>query len=264
MDIKVSYLINHVTRRGHASGWSEQWYTTADSFEAAVARVNFLGTLRLATLPNAATLVGIRLVDVAHPGISRLIPRGTAGSIIGTIPATDTPWQTLLNRCRSSSLNNRSFYMRCIPDEFIVGGDYAGGAPMDAALTALQVQLAGGNWKFRGKDLSQVAINVGSISAAGVVAMTAGLPGLNATSTVELYRVVNDVGESVTGRYELAAFTDTANFTLWNYSGGAAHQGKIRRYVVVNPTITEVQEQRIVRRKVGRPFFLSRGRVTRA
>jgi hypothetical protein len=99
-------------------GWSETYYTEADTLEIAGQNTFQLTQERNNLLIEPARLIAFRLSQDGTPRNSILSGVDVAPGFQSGTQQSDTPWQTQLVRLRSTTTGvGRSIYLRGIPDE---------------------------------------------------------------------------------------------------------------------------------------------------
>lgn len=251
------------------AGWSESWYQPGNDVAGTIAIANgtalagaaafsILNT-RAALLPQGAAIVGFRVQQVD--------PSGSAQSGALTLPGDkaappDIPQMAAL--CKATSVgraNIRRFTLRGIPDQYVTEGesnfvgDYKG--------LLLKFFLALGAWSFRARDLSQANIRVVTIAADGTVQAEAAIP-YAVGDFVRVLRTINSAGQRVGGRFMVTSVGPGVGvFKVGGWTAGACTLGSVRKDAIVYPQVSPGGPDffdRIVTRRVGRPFVAYRGR----
>lgn len=272
MAVKMTMLIQHQTNVGgpagalvRLGGWSESWYQPGTNIAAARALAingpgDFGGGIlaaRAALLPTGSRVVGQRyqLVD----------PRGPAQSDAQQYPGiseenADVPQMGLLLKVPGTGVGNiRNQILRGLPDIFVRLGEFAPTAPFTALLTTFFLRL--GDWYFRGRDLTQTAFTIISISSVGLV--TTQLPhGYAVNDRVRILRTLTAAGNVVGMLGYVQAVNSATTFTLNVWTHGSAVGGTVRKEVIIFPQVQDegISISRVVTRRVGRPFVGYRGR----
>lgn len=264
--IKCTALFNSVSNSsasGGAStrtgGWSESIYNIQ---EPAAARNEFLDycSLRAAILPKGFAIVGQRfqIVDGPSSTLGRRFPAPNAF-------ASDCPQIGLQLKAQAGgTVNVRRWTFRGIPDEMVVEGEYQ---PTDwyrgAVLNAAGF-ITGGNWRFSAKVLTWPILDLVGITDAGLLT-TVLEHGFVPGNAVELLRCKDAYGRSVRGDFIVTDPVVGNSATLANYKKPAVVSGQVRRltygFLTIDGTTLEVQ--RVVVKKVGRPFGGYSGRRSR-
>jgi hypothetical protein len=239
-------------------GWSESLY---QNNAGPTNRANFLRLCqaRAALLPTTASVIGQRYQQVDPVGASSTGAMRYPGDV--TTLATDVPQVTLLCRAPSTETTNiRPLMLRCIPDGIVIGGEYSPNAQFRSALANYFQEL--GFWKFRARDLQAQSVPIIDIDALGNVNTDQPIT-LTVNETVQILRTTG--GTVSGGRFSIKAVTDTFNFQLRNWKGGATEGGRLRLISIIYPRIdsNNVAVSRIIVRKVGRGFFQYRGRASK-
>lgn len=251
---------------GRVGGWSESWYYTGTIAQAKIAYNGGggLAALRAALLPAGAAIVGQRYQQVDPPPVGasfsdgRLYP-GAAGII------SDIPQMALLINVRALVVTRSKLYMlRGVPDDYVKGGEYQPTPPYAAALTSFLNGLA--TWQFRATDPTLPVIPMTSLNMTtgqGVSAIPNGWA-IGETIKFSGLRTVNN--PAAPASREVRKLTLTPDATHFNIQGSLVgnsyEQGRGQKVVVIYPFVDPASTtlNRVVVRKVGRPFDLFRGR----
>lgn len=272
MAVKMTMLIQHQTNVGgpagalvRLGGWSESWYQPGTNIAAArTLAVNGPGEFgggilewRAALLPIGSRIVGQRyqLVD----------PRGPAQSDAQQYPGSsednaDVPQMGLLLKVPGTGVGNiRNQILRGLPDVFVRLGEFAPTAAYTGLLQTFFLRL--GDWHFRGRDLTQTAFTIISISSVGLV--TTQLPhGYAINDRVRILRTLTAAGNVVGELAYVTVVNSATSFTLNVWTHGSSVGGTVRKEVIIFPQVedTAISISRVVTRRVGRPFVGYRGR----
>lgn len=242
------------------AGWSESYYT--DTTNPVIVRNDFelLCGRRAALLPESGAIVGQRYNQVGPVG-----PSHTSGVILPGVKQSncDIPQMAALCRAFASNTNNvRNLILRGVPDARVVDGEFQPSQQWIAAFGSFTSTLANKGYKFRGRDLSQTLFPIMQISNAGVMQLE-----VNGNYVVGDYvrvlRTVNRNDRKIGGRFRISIVTDPTHYVLQNWTGGDTVRGQVRKDAIVNPSFGTVSLQRIITRKVGRPFGQYVGRLAR-
>jgi len=119
-------------------------------------------------------------------------------------------------------------------------------------------------WRFRARDLSQVAYPLIDIAENGTFVTEAATP-LLGSQMVRILRTNTEGGKQRGGRFKISTMISSSSGTLLNWNLGACTGGKIRLDAEVFPAYSLLTDPkpRIVTRKVGRPFTGFRGRASK-
>ena len=256
------------TNRGfanpHSGGWSESFWTNANQ-SGAIAFVNAIAQNRASTLPSQASAFGYRVQNFTIVG-NKLLP---GGAVTGKVQfagnatySTDVPQMALMvNFSTSGGINNTRPVLRCLPDSVVSGGEYQPDQGFNNLMAAYLnfISIANGvGWV--GRDLSLGSVRVIAFNA-GVLTVSAAIPGVGVGDFVRLNRVYSTLGFPVKGAYQVTAINGV-NYTLGNPPNATviAPSGTARKDALLFFDINNGVPNRAVVRKVGRPFEQYRGR----
>lgn len=243
-------------------GWSESWYVNDTSAAGVLTRAtlgNGILPSRAALLPNSGSIVGVRVQQVSPPGPSQtataLYP-GTAANL------ADIPQMGLLCSVAGQGVSNiRRFILRGVPDVMVKEGEYSPSGDYDAAVKAfLSVGIL--SWNFRGRDLSIPPAKILNVSTLGVVTCQAAVT-FPLLGMVRILKSKDTSGTLRGGVYQVSSVGPGTNvFTVLNWQWGTTNGGSVRTEAVVYPLVdtSTAKPNRIVTRRVGRPFTAYRGR----
>jgi hypothetical protein len=245
-------------------GWSESWYSIG-SLSLAQSNLNGPGGLcqtRAAMLPIGATIVGqrLQLVDPKPVGPTITTAKNFPGS---SGLKADTPQQALLMNCPGSGVSNvKHAVLRGIPDPVIIEGEYSPTVAYFTAVVNFMKSLS--QFSFRGRDLTLPSLDIISITALGLIQFAAAVP-FNPLDRIRIKLVTPAVGQNRVGGVFVASGIPTATTVqLLAWPFGAGTGGFARKDATVYPIVdlpgTEVE--RVIVRKVGRPFTQYRGRAS--
>jgi len=264
----VTAPTNRTAADPHIAGWSESFYSTSD-LTAGAAKIIALITARATILPKTASIVGYRIGFYNIVG-RKLQPAGTQTAKyrqVGNIAwETDVPQVSLMfGGNAGGTANTNRFAARCIPDVMVNNGEYQPTTAFSANVQAYIQALLTGGWGFIGRDLTAWQAPISDITAPGVVsfvgAFPVGQPGLGDYLRFHYAYQANSL--PITGTYRIGSI-DFANnkMTLLGWQGGAMPNvtGFMRWDKIAMNTFSAININRIVVRKVGRPFENYRGR----
>lgn len=276
MIIKGTQIFTHTSRVSDPAspihrigGWTESYYWEGATIEQF--RNEFLGgpnpaggvwlglsLLRARLLPTGANIVGQRYQQVNPVGPSQSLGRLFAGSA-GIL--NDVPQMTLLCDAPGVGVKNvRRLFLRGMPDVRVTEGEFDAPAGYISALQDFFDFLA--KFSFRARDLNQPQIPVVSITSGGVVTSSAAVPFLQ-NSFVQIGRAKTATGGNVTGVFQVDSVGPGFGvFQLKNWTLGSTTGGYARGYAIIYPKFDapSVHFNRIVVKKIGRPFTQYRGR----
>lgn len=248
-------------------GFTESYYSALATPTAVVdllingsgANQSILRT-RAGLLPSSGQIIGYRLAAVL-PRTGRAQTKGVSYPGV-SFWTTDLPQVSVQYSINSTSSGNiRRAALRCVPDQFVHGGEFQ---PDDAYTIALAF-FAGSlsDWRFLGQDLTTPYTDVSTITAAGVVTFLAPVT-IPAGTTVQfkgLLEPITGTKFSIRSKVRIGALAGT-QITLLDWQSGDVQGGQGRQivYNLYGMDSTSFSVERATVRKVGRPFFQFRGR----
>jgi hypothetical protein len=267
----------------HSGGWSESFYVNGSTvierdFFAAWANA------RASLLAGECSVVGYRQQLYSVAG-NKLFPGGSAGGTLnvpGGFPMDmDVPQAALmLNFTVASQPHTIRQRLAGMPDSQVMYGEYQPSPAYKGQVTKYVNGCVDGFGKGGGfaaitHDLTQREIRVVSITPVAnppsAVLVTAGATGAVNGDYIRLHRVRDDDGIPVSGSFMVTATAALPNgqqqYTLAGYQTGqvvVVPNGLARMDVLVVNQITGGNVNRVVVRKVGRPFVSYRGRRSKS
>lgn len=249
----------------HTGGWSEQ-HVWPGVLPINHERVIELASRRAALLPSAAQLVGIRRSTFQTNG-NKIVPGGSQTSNFrrpGGSWVTDLPQVSLsLSAIGEGGGNTSRQVLRCVPDAFMVKGEYEPSAAFTTALGRYTQALVDHNWGFMGRNLSSPKLAVFFVLD-NQIKFGADL-GVAVGGFIRLLNVRDsNTGNALDGTFRVTAIAGTTYTVEGLPQGAEAHNsgfGRVDEIVLVN--IGEVLVGRACVRKIGRPFESYRGRASR-
>ncbi len=248
----------------HSGGWTESMWGKSDVVIDSPSLFRW-ARLRAAMLPSQCSIVGWRSQLYTVSG-NKLLPGG-AQSYKSLFPGmaaftADVPQASLqLTHGIQGRANAVRSYLRGIPDEVVVNGEYAPNARFRKALDDYMKNLilAGGSWASPVRDLTQPQVRVLNVGAGLVTLDAAG--GMGVGDYMRFIRVKKTDGKPLSGTFRITAVNGLV-FTLAGLDpninvkpGGLARKDLL---VVENYSSTSVG--RIGVKKIGSPFEKYRGR----
>lgn len=253
--------------RVHTGSWSEgHWRTTLVPANTGVFRDLMQARARM--LPKQASIVGYRIAEYEFV-LNKMLPKGaSAGG--GVWPGSqqfecDVPQMALEMSATTTAANSTRFACKCIPDEFIVGGEYSPSTDYLIKVSTFRGELANNGWCMVGRDFTQPAYQIVSISAAGLMTLKPGAAITAELDTVRFRGVVDTLGNPISGAYELGTSPATNQWNLLGWPQGTVvgNKGTVRRDIISTFQLTSVEPTRVVVRKIGAPFEKYRGKSSR-
>jgi hypothetical protein len=275
MSFKISLLFQDGTGSAaggpqpfsHLGGWSETCYYVGSDIDYVRALLFTNGPwgielagARANLLPSSASIIGAR-IGTWNPKIGRsqtlkIARPGQSGFV------TDVPQMAL--QCTVPGLgvtNIRRFALRGIPDGLVAWGELVPGVSTGPAMLTYFASLA--NFYFAGQDFLQPVFAIIGIDANGVMTTTA-------ATNFQVGDKVKITGgtQTGTGLFVNLVATVTAvagggtQITLQDWLDGACTGGTVRKYLIIlhGMSAAGASVDRVVVRKVGRPFEQYRGR----
>lgn len=274
MPVRVALLFSLTTDpsdRGsaspHSGGWSESFFIPGNAFQPP-AFFTAWGQSRSGLLAGEATISGYRQQLVTISG-NKLIPGGTAGGVLN-IPGSfgsdlSAPQAALMvNFAVAAQPQNLRHRLAGIPKSQVTGGEYQPTTAMKAAVTKYTTFVSSGIFEGVVRDLTQPDARVKGL-AAGVLT-TISATGAAQKDYIRLRRVKDDSGNPVEGSFLVLAVVVNADTTVSYTLFGAPAQavstpnGTARKDLLAEAIIQSGAVNRLVARKIGRPFVLFRGR----
>lgn len=244
------------------AGWSESVYAP-NLTNTLRQQFRDLMTARAALLPNTAAIVGQRYqvvlpVGGSNSGAERF--PGTWPASLSGEPAQDIPSAALYCRTLTTGANSRMTILRCIPDEWVKGGELAATTSITQRINAYFAELKG--WSMLGRNLAAPRLPIFSISDTGLLSFSeVQTVTVNALLRISRAKDENDILRSATVKVTSQPTTSSAQLQGWPY--GATTGGIAVDYTTQLYTMTDSAISRIITKKVGRPLFVFRGRKSR-
>jgi len=255
---KVTQIFGQTSVLQRQSGWSETWYMQANE-QTVIDRADALSKRRTGFLTRAASINATRIQLVG--GRAKLLRTVYVG-VLGA--DQDIPQMALSAKVAGQGVTNQKpFQIRGIPDGNVTGGEFAPTQGFLNSFNAYGDSLFAGSWRFKGVDLSAPAVDIVSISDAGVFQLSAPLT-FDVGSFITLLRCRNTEGVSVRGNFYVSVKVNAQNGTFLGWTGGTVNlKGKARVRSVIYPLVAKdsLESIQITTRKVGRPFNLYHGRA---
>jgi hypothetical protein len=247
---------------GRVGGWTESWYYPGDVSQA-IQETNAakgLSSLRAAMLPRTGAVVAQRfqIVDT--------VPKGSSTMRFKNFPGggfeTDQPQVAILvNVPTTQGKNVKKLILRGIPDQFIIDGEFTPDPIFTAALIKFQNEI--GLYRFRGQDFTRPLVPIVSITSVGQVTMVGGVPFANGDKVQIIGPKLITTGRTVPTKTYTVLNPAGNTFTAANWSQPALAEFGNARIVApafYTPDTDNIEVERSIVRKVGRPFDLYRGR----
>lgn len=252
---------------GHQGGWSESFWYLGSGFLDISAFIKW-GNSRSNLLSGEATIIGYRQQLYTISG-NKLLPGG-AGSGVLNIPGA---FPTDLNAPQDSlmmtfTLANQPTTLRhrlaCLPDSQVTNGEYQPTTAYKTQVTNYASFIVASGWGSVTRDLTQPEARLKSITGAVITTLSA--TGAAAGDYIILRRVKGDDSFPVSGSFLVTAVVGNTDgsfaYTVYPAPPDTVSKpnGTVRKDVLTTAVIATGQPNRLVVRKVGRPFVLYRGR----
>lgn len=258
--------LNRAVATAHTGGWTESLWTDFN-FPIWNTPLSNLMTARQAMLPFTASITGYRAAqyDIQK---NKLIPRGafsvTSFRTGNSLWKTDLPQAALqIKMYNANQPNTSSPWLRGMPDDVLIGGEYSGNVIFTPMLTNYINQLIGGAWGFMGRDLSQETVRVNAMAGATLTAAEV-IPGVAVGDYIRLNRVYDSIRRPVVGAFQVTAINAKV-YTLDPAPGATVTEpsGLVRKDLLRFLSIGSSRLHRAGIKKVGRPSQGYRGRRSR-
>ena len=260
MASKATWLFNGIsTFSGKSWGFSETWWTSLTG-AALIAAMDVVSAQRRLMLAGDCSIVGYRIADLTGRSFvvrrSFLPPRGNDFS--------NLPIDCAL--CEVGVTNSptiKKFFLHDLPDDWvrdtvIVAAQQPIILNVVTALTQLGFQV-----RYQNQLAQQAAVS--SVDSLGNVVTLAAI-NAPANSLVQFLSCRDNNNRAVRGIYSVETVTDATHFKVAEWSGQlVGRRGRVRLVQqLFSPSLNLGVARTIIgaaSRKVGRPFFQSRGRV---
>lgn len=274
MPVRITLLLSVTTNppdtttaAAHSGGWSESFYSSGSSF-LPPSFFQTWGQQRAGCLSGEASIIGYRQQLVTISG-NKLLPGGSAaGTLLYPGVATNdlnAPQDALMiNFTVGGQPQNLRHRLAALPDSQVENGEYQPNAAYKGAITKYINLIAGGQFSAIVRDLTQPDARV--VSLIGGVLTTQSATGAIVGQYIRLRRVKDNAGNPVEGTFLVMAAGGgggaPSTYTLFPAPTQTVNtpNGTARLDLLVNPTITGGTPNRLVIRKIGRPFVQYRGR----
>lgn len=259
MPTKATWLFNgYSDNTGKVWGFSETWYTSQGG-DALLASMDLVSQRRAQILSRETEIVGYR---IGTPNGRAFVVRKSFASPLAN-DKSNLPVDAVRCQCGiTGSDSTKKFYFHDLPDDWIVSNTLDFNR-IAAIQQVMQVIVATG---FQVRFVNQAAAqaNVVGITDLGVVTTQA--PHVFVVGNVVQFMNMRDVnGKAVRGTYVISVVPDNTHFTVLHWSGQTVgRSGRARLQAFSFGSSLYLGDQTVVdagSRKVGRPFFQSRGRV---
>lgn len=274
MPVRITLLFSVTTAPGdptsasaHSGGWSESFYIPGSTFAALPFFQSWAGQ-RATLLSGLASVIGFRQQLYTIAG-NKLLPGGSgSGSFLfpGSWPADlNAPQDSLmLNFQVAGQPSNLRHRLPGLPDSQVTQGEYQPGTTFKTNLTKYINLIADGQFSAVVRDLTQPDARVRSLN--GGVLVTNTTTGAIVGQYIRFRRVKDANDDPVEGAFLVTAIVNNADgsvsYTLFDPPSQTVStpNGTARLDLLVSANITGGNPNRLVVRKIGRPFVQYRGR----
>ena len=262
---------NAGTAIAHTGGWSESHFTNGD-LSTTGRNISDLLDARRFMLPKQGAIIGFRLqkytIEGAKlvPGGAQTVKRRLSGN---SMFETDVPGMALMFGAQGSSpKNGTKIVAKALPDAYVVGGEYSPTPSFTARVDTYKQILQNGGWGFVGRNMDVTSYKIKSI-ANGLVELYQ-IPGFDfdVGKWFSFQKCTDTQDRAVVGTYQSNGAVD-AQPTKFAVIGldplitVTKPNGIVRPFTLAFNPYTAVETQRVVSRKVGRPFEAYRGRASK-
>lgn len=274
MPVKVTLLLAVTTNptdptsaSAHSGGWSEGFYIPGSAF-AVPAFFQAWAQGRALLLSGLASIIGYRQQLVTISG-NKLLPGGTAagtllypGSFLGDLNAPQDA--LMLNFQLAGQPSNLRHRLAALPDTQVSVGEYQPTALYKGNVTKYTNLISSGLFGAIVRDLTQPDARVRSLTAGALTTNTS--TGAIVGQYLRFRRVKDSSGNPVEGAFLVTALVNNADgsvtYTLFDPPAQTVTtpNGTVRTDLLVFANIIGGVVNRLVVRKIGRPFVQYRGR----
>jgi hypothetical protein len=259
MVTKCTWLFNGSSNSGEKSfGFSETWYSGLTG-DAVITAMEGVSTVRKLILAYGISIVGYRIQE--GNGRAYVVRKSLSPPSSNDYP--NLPLDSALCQVGvQGSPTLKKFFLHALPDDW-VAQDRIVASRKAAILTVVDAYTAF-NFQVRVVNPAAPATSILSITEAGLVE-TVGAHGLNVNDYVTLLRVRDINNRAIRGTFVVRTVPTNSTLTLAGWGGNTVgRSGKIRINQYSYLGATSLAARGIIgtgSRKVGRPFFQSRGRA---
>jgi hypothetical protein len=268
---KCVWLFSGANAAGTISyGFSESWYSTDDQ-ATALRKMQVVAQARAMLLPTGCAIVGYRVQIAGGRAITARENLRFQGGQVFNSSGTNIPTDAALCQALGSVAGTRKmFWIHALPDASVDDAGFTGLPPVPGIAQGFLSKLAQNGFQFQYVNQTLIEQPIQTIDATGKVTLNGAIQVI-AGNTVQLVHARDINGKAVKGKFVIGELTDAAHFTLLNWPGNViAGVGKMRPFQLLytpiqDPAARGAEYQVTVRpgeRKVGRPFFQLRGRVS--
>lgn len=253
-----------------SAGFSDGWYQESRGGFGLTTNDMVVMNRRAALLPPTSSIVGARVAELDANGKSKGRSRPTRLSLSGGAGLDcDDPRMCLQYSCYGFQKSNElQLYIQNVPDARIEKGSYKPNTDWQTKIRSYMTALTEAGYKFLGFDQDQTKYGVETISNAGAIVTT----NPHVFTEGQYIRILRTTPTTRTkfrtdpDGYLVTAAPDAFHLTVQGWTFGECKGGQICKWekVLCDPTLTDndIATPQVATRKVGRPFFQYRGRVS--
>jgi len=254
-----------VVKTASPAGWSESVYMSGSPDQPSLqGQFLNLAIARATMLQANSSIIGVRYDQIFPNGPTVVLGIALAGGL----PAVADFPRLALNRSYTdaSRLYRRLWQFRGMPDSYFVQGAWSPPGTFPPLLAAFEQNLFNGSFLIQGINKTANLVGVSSIDAAGNASVYNGIT-VSSGSNIQLLRVKDAKGKTVSGSFFVESFIDAFQFKIRGWTRGACTGGQVRVLSYLYPPFNLINNNnansRMSTRKTGRPFFLARGRSSK-
>jgi hypothetical protein len=261
MSLKCTWLFqgDEAGIGGSSWGFSESWYFGGGA-ALAEAAMDAVSRVRAVILAKRCGIVAYRIGQ--ENGLSYVVRKsfdGPSSNDVSNLPVDAALCQVAV----ANTTTYKRFYYHDLPDDWVNGGAIVNARI--AAIRAVTSEIARQGFQVRYQVTTAPQANVLAIDAQGNVTVQQNIAAVpNATLRMLKVRDINN--RAMKGTYVVDTQTDPTHFKLRGWPGNVvARSGKVRLVQYAFGNAIDFGRQGVIRggaRKVGRPFFQLRGRVS--
>lgn len=270
MLINAPTLLPNLSVSDRLCGFSDAWYDNGTETQVLQTKDTMLINKRAALLPQSTTVVGARisLLDAfgKSQGRSRVYHMGVQGGDGGP---TGDPRQCLqYSLFAQGATNELQAYIQNVPTQYFLTGSYKSNSDWEQRLKNYFKFVYDNDYRFYAFDQSLPVAPVISITALGVVTLER-----NNVWTIGQYVRVLRSKTDLRGNFRTnpngyhVSASAGLSVTLDGWDQGACTGGTMQTWgkYLASPTLDDYEKQhpQVASRKVGKPFFLFRGRASK-
>lgn len=267
MALKATWLFNGFSESSGISwGYSESWYSNLEGAQLEAA-MDTISALRVAMLPTDASIVGYR---IGQPNGRSYVLRKIYKSPNEDPSTSNVQVDSALCAMSVNGVPTiKKFWIHDLPDNSVTGVSVS--RNMGRKITAFCQGIQAQNFLCRYIVANAPKAQILQITALGLVT-TIDAIAVGVGNLVQFLNCKDNNGKTIRGKYVVTAVADNKNFTIAHWPGNVVARSGTARVQqfgfapcsVLRPA-PHGESGSVIKagsRKVGRPFFQSRGRVS--